>query len=275
MPRASHRSSSPRRIQSGHWRHSVARRRRRRLPGWARLALFIFAVGVAVVWSWRIQSVDVSGGDHIPLAAVRNAVLNELAGKRWGLVPQSSMLLSDTALIEDRIREEFVFASVVARRTLHRELRIIVEPHEVFAITSFSGGMHGALSSTGILHSLALVPVPVVTEASWLRFVWPGDAPALGTQVMSTAALSGLQRLWETLQTATDPLPPTRVVPLGQSVTDFVIETDLGTQVLVSTTVDIAGQNEKLRAILRDQQLAPDVLPTRIDVRFGERVYIE
>jgi|GEM_PF-6006241 len=260
------------RAPSRSWqRRPASRRRLRRTTVFSVVGL---ALIIVLVWGWRIRSVEVSGSSMIPNAAVRDAILAELQGERWGIFPRSSMLLMRTGRLERMIRDQFAFASVSVRRRLNGRLDVLVTEQPIVAVVHFPNGPAMLLAGSGQI--IAPAPEALNDAASLVAVQWVGSAVGPGGQLMPADTLGFLQALWAELSRAGGSLQPQSIGERSGSTSAFDIHTTGGAVVTAAVEEGTERQLVKLRAVLQ-QYATPDARASIriVDLRYGDRVYIQ
>src|SRR3989338_6808026 len=113
------------------WRPEIRTKRRYRLPLLAFLGAIAF---IAVTWGWRVRDVQVAGATLIPNAAIRDSVLADLQGTRWGIVPRTSVMFSSPHRIERMLRDRFALERVDVRRRRNGTVSVDVREHAIAGV---------------------------------------------------------------------------------------------------------------------------------------------
>lgn len=263
------------RVQSGWKRYTQPAQHRRRRPRYrsALLILLILSL-VAVVWGWRIQTVEVQGATIVPNAAVRDAILAELQQRRFGIVPRSSMVLVGLGQLERTTRERFAFQSVAGRRHRNGIVTFTVTEQPLAALATFSQGAALLIGTTGQV--LGTVPESLNGATALPTYQWAGDPPSVGAVLLPGMTIAVLRSLWDELALAGGLLQPAVIAQRSGAPDAFDLRTVGGATVSISVTEQAGDQLAKLQAILRDRASPAARAKLRsIDLRYGDRVYVQ
>lgn len=263
------------RVRSG-WKHYTqpAQHRRKRPRYRFALPLLFALLLVAVLWGWRIQTVEVRGATIVPNAAVRDAILAELQQRRFGIVPRSSMVLVGLNGIERTIRERFAFQSVEGNRHRNDTVTFVVTEQPLAAIATFPQGVALLIGATGQV--LGAAPEALNGAIALPAYQWTGDPPPVGAALLPDATITMLRSLWDELALAGGSLQPAVIAQRSGASDAFDLRTVGGTTVSISVTEQAADQLAKLQAVLRDRASPAARAKLRsIDLRYGDRVYVQ
>ena len=266
------------------WRHHRARsserpwqqrsRAGRRARKWAAIGVLGGVAVAALFWSWRIRDVEVTGATIIPNAAVRDAVLTELQGSRWGVFPATSVLLARTGRLEQVIRDRFAFATVSARRHVDGRLSVSVTEQPLAALVRFEEGTAMLLAASGQL--VAPFPESLNGAAGLLDIQLLGASRPVGESIMPAEVLALLRGLWVMLEQSGGALQPQFIGGRAGQGASFDIHTQSGAVMTAAAGSGAERQLAKLRVVLQNYATPEARAKIRtIDLRYGDRVYIQ
>lgn len=279
LPRAHRRSGA---AYQSRWRPNARTERRYRLPLIGGLAL---AALIALTWGWRISAVEVTGATIVPNAALRDSVLADIQGRRWGFIPRTSVLFAAPNRLERMLRDRFALESVTVRRHRNGTLTVNVREHAIAAVWTApeqpprllsQGGFVLGTASDALLQEFGVSggtgggtpTVPVITLT---------DVPAssVGDRVLGDTIVALIAATWQELQRAeSEALRPRTAVPRPQSTT-VDITTAGGARVSLTADASPESQLRKLRSVLQEMSDAQEKSVKSIDLRYGDRVYVQ
>jgi hypothetical protein len=234
-----------------------------------------------VVWGWRVQAVEVTGATLIPNAAIRDDVLVMLQGHRWGIFPRSSVPFVGVHDLGRTLRDRFTLASVDVRRQRHGVLGVTVVEHRISAIVQPEGQPQSLMAMTGNIvgpaseRTLTALGIAGGRPTSVLPVIRTVAPVATGERVLPETTVSFIRALWGELAGINIPPLAPQVVVLRKDSASFVIQTVGGANVVVTTDEDAEVQLAKLRSILRGLPEPQHATVRSIDLRYGDRVYVQ
>ncbi|MBI4142627.1 hypothetical protein HY480_02005 [Candidatus Uhrbacteria bacterium] len=240
-------------------------------------------VFVVLAASVRVQAVEVSGaGVFVPNAAIRDAALDALQGRRFVVLPRSSIVFLANRDLSTALQSRFSLQSVAVRREWRqRGVRIVVAEQPVAGVVEHDSGASFIVNGSGIVlgpipdqlrSTLHLADQPVVPV-----FRITGPLPSASDTVLPPAAIELVGGAWVILREGGHALgAPTIASHRIGSEAVFDLTTTRAVRVSLSIAEVPTAQLEKLRTMLTDPAFAARAATIRsLDVRYGDRVYAQ
>lgn len=268
---------------AGHPHRTVRPWRRQRPPRWRRwgkwLSVAMLLVGgwAWAVWGWQFEDVEVQGATLVPNAEIRDVTLSAMERRRWGMVPQRSIILGGLRAMTAELKDQYALDMIrIERRWSTRPLLRVAE-RRIVAIARDVADNAVLLAEQGQVIGVASPAFRAAAgELLVLAYTDARETPRIGTPIIAESALTFLRALWGDLMATGGAYRPDHVTARGSSATEYVIHTVGGVAITVSASEETDRQREKLRAVLQHRLLPnPKNAARTIDVRYGDRVYLQ
>jgi len=267
---------------------------------WRGRATFLAVLAAIGGWIWfigfsstfQIDEIDISGNTTIPTWEVRDAVTDALKGRRWLIMPRTSLLVMSEDGIADALNERYVLESVVVTKHPPRKLSVEIKERVSAILLQMPDGHQGLVDLEGTVTRLYR-PEEALEVAKKLG---PRLGEETGTPKPRYPVLFDDRN--ETLELREDAVQPVVVQAAielpqlfeerfgrapyleevridGLSATTIRVRTSEGWSIYLDAGQDLGGQLLNAEVVLKTKVGGDRPQLDYIDVRFGEKVFFK
>ena len=245
-------------------------------------------------WSpaFRIDEIEVRGNQGIPTWEIRDAVSETLKGRRWLILPQTSLLVASEDAIKDALNDRYVLESLEITKRPPRKLTIEIKERVSAVLLQMPDGRQGLVDLQGDVTRLyaasealdvakklgpSLKEQEGAPKASWPVLYDDRDEKlelreeALKPNVVQAAI--DLPKLFEERFGRAPYFEETRID--GKAAQTIRLRTSEGWSIYLDASQDLRGQLLNAEVVLRTKVGAQRPQLDYVDVRFGEKVFFK
>ena len=229
---------------------------------------------------FKIQQVDISGTEYIDVVELEGVVATYLESSSFLVWKKSNIFLFDPVELSDAISQQFTFADVETSssgqtlylQVIERTSNLIWVVGEEYYVVDLEGIIVRKLSNTEQVELTGEGESETIISSLPI-FIDKNIIPIqIGDSVLTSIEIQGVFDFHLQLQELGINYANTIFDRLaGKWVS---VETEAGFDILFDPTGDIAGQAERLSAVLQNEIEEPE-LHDYIDLRFGDHVYFQ
>lgn len=256
----------------------------------AALGGWIWFVGFSP--TFRVDEIEVRGNESVPEWEIRDAVTDALKGRRWLIMPQTSLLIASEAAIENALNERYVLETLTVSKHPPRKLVVELKERVSAVLLQMPDGRQGLVDLQGAV--TRLYRPEEALEVS--KKLGPSLQEQTGAPKTQYPAL--FDERDEKLELREEALKPNVVQAAidlpglfeerfgrapyfeelridGKDAQTLRLRTSEGWSIYLDASQDLRGQLLNAEVVLKSKVGAQRPQLDYIDVRFGEKVFFK
>lgn len=104
--------------------------------------------------TFRIEEIEIRGNETIPTWEIRDAVTDALKGRRWLILPKTSLLIASETELQDALAERYVLETVTVSKEPPRKLVVELKERVSAVLLQMPDGRQGLVDLQGAVTRL-------------------------------------------------------------------------------------------------------------------------